>query len=199
MTIMDEIHVWKDEEKRVGSKFAACMWIYTKEALTKGQIPNPAMEECLKKRLLSIMLCTNWVCAGTFVDHEWVSESTISQHVEEVMGMEVDYKIGFPRVVWWCMLWFSAPTTLYRILEKQGMQIAKYHEPVNMAIAYAVSRPFGGEHTPRPCMLASKATVLHTTHRIWGVTKEMEGLEMRGSLELVPFTDEDDSDECSDE
>ena len=26
----------EDEEKRVGSKFAACMWIYTKEALTKG-------------------------------------------------------------------------------------------------------------------------------------------------------------------
>ena len=48
------------------------MWIYTKEALTKGQIPNPAMEAYLKKRMLSIMLCTNWVCAGTFVDHEWV-------------------------------------------------------------------------------------------------------------------------------
>ena len=57
---------------------ATCMWIYTKEVLTKEQIPSPAMEEYLKKRMLSIMLCTNWVCAGTFVDHEWVSESTIS-------------------------------------------------------------------------------------------------------------------------
>ena len=27
MTIMDEIQVWEDEEKRVGFKFAACMWI----------------------------------------------------------------------------------------------------------------------------------------------------------------------------
>ena len=24
-----------------------------------------------------IMLCTNWVCAGPFVDHEWVSSRTI--------------------------------------------------------------------------------------------------------------------------
>ena len=56
MTIMDEIHGWEDEEKRVGSKFAASMWIYTKEALTKGQLPDPAMEEYLKKRMLSIML-----------------------------------------------------------------------------------------------------------------------------------------------
>ena len=48
------------------------------------------MEEYLKKRMLSIMLCTNSVCAGTFNEHEWVSESTIIQHVEEVMGMELD-------------------------------------------------------------------------------------------------------------
>ena len=100
MTIMDEIYAY--------------VTIYTKEALTKGQIPNPAMEEYLKKRMLSNMLCTNWVCAGTFVDHEWVSESTITQHVEEVMGMELEYKICIPCVVQWCMLWFPAPTRLNR-------------------------------------------------------------------------------------
>ena len=72
MTIMDEIHGWEDEEKRMGSKFATCMWICTEKALAKGQIPNPAMEEYLKKRMMSIMLCTNWVRAGTFVDLEWV-------------------------------------------------------------------------------------------------------------------------------
>ena len=41
MSIMDAIYGWEDEEKRVGSKFAACMWIYTKEVLTRGQILNP--------------------------------------------------------------------------------------------------------------------------------------------------------------
>ena len=48
---------------------------------------------------MSIMLCMKWVCAGTFNDHEWVSESTITQHVEEVMGIVLDYKIVIPRVV----------------------------------------------------------------------------------------------------
>ena len=77
MTTMDVIYGWEDAEKRVGSKCAASIWIYTKEALTQRQLPNPETEEFLKKRMMSIMLCMNWVCAGTFVDHEWVSESTI--------------------------------------------------------------------------------------------------------------------------
>ena len=34
MTIMDEIFGWEDEEKRVGSKFVACMWISIKEVYT---------------------------------------------------------------------------------------------------------------------------------------------------------------------
>ena len=38
MTIMDEICGWEDEQNRVGSKVAACMWIYTKEVSTSGQI-----------------------------------------------------------------------------------------------------------------------------------------------------------------
>ena len=83
MTIMDEVCGWEDEEKRVVSKIAACMWIYTKEVLTRGHVPTPKMEEYLKRRLMSIMLCMNWVCAGTFDDHEGVSESTITQHEEE--------------------------------------------------------------------------------------------------------------------
>ena len=48
--------------------------------------------------MMSFVLCMNWVCVGTFDDHEWVSEGTIAQHVEEVMGVELDYKIGIPRV-----------------------------------------------------------------------------------------------------
>ena len=77
------------------------------------------------------------------------------------------------------------------------MKIAKYHETVNMAIAYAISRPCGGEHTPRSCMLASVAEILHKTHRKWRVNKEMERWEMRGSPELLPFVDDDDGHECS--
>ena len=90
------------------------------------------------------MLCTDSVCAGTFDDHEWVSESTITQRVEEVMGMELDYEIGVPCVVQRCMLWFFSTNDLNRTLEREGIKIAKYHEAVNMAIACAILRPFGG-------------------------------------------------------
>ena len=95
------------------------------------------------------------------VDHEWVSESRISQHVEEVMCMELEYKIGIP-----CVSWFSAPTRLNRTLERRDLKIVKYHQVVNMATTDAISRQIGGEHTHKSCMLAS-ATVLHRTHRKW--------------------------------
>ena len=68
MTMMDKIRGWEDDARWVGSKFAACMWIYTEETLTGGQILDREQEEYLKKRMMSIMLCTNWVRAGTFVD-----------------------------------------------------------------------------------------------------------------------------------
>ena len=48
-------------------------------------------------------------------------------------------------------------------------------------------------------MLASVGNVLHKTHRKCGVNKEMEGWMMRGSVGLLPFADDDDSDEGSDE
>ena len=44
MTVMDKISGWEDEEKWVGSKFAACMWIYTKRVLAGGQNPTPENE-----------------------------------------------------------------------------------------------------------------------------------------------------------
>ena len=33
MNSMEKIRGWEDEERWVGSQFAVCMWIYTKEAL----------------------------------------------------------------------------------------------------------------------------------------------------------------------
>ena len=71
MTVMDKIYGWEDEETWVGSKFAACMWICTKVVLTGWQKPTPEIEEFLKRRLLSIVLRVNLVCAGTCDDHEW--------------------------------------------------------------------------------------------------------------------------------
>ena len=96
---MDKIQGWDEEEQKVRSKFATRTWIYRKKALTKKELPSPAMEEHLKKRMLSIILCANWVCAGTFVNHEWVSEGTSSsQHEEEMLGMQLDYGLDVPCV-----------------------------------------------------------------------------------------------------
>ena len=51
--VMDKISGWEDVEKWVGSKFK-----------------------------MSVMTCTNWVGAGTFDNHEWVSQSTITEQEE---------------------------------------------------------------------------------------------------------------------
>ena len=53
MALMGKIRGWEDEESWVGSKFAACMWIYTEEALTGGQILDREQEEYLRKRIKS--------------------------------------------------------------------------------------------------------------------------------------------------
>ena len=37
MAVMDKIEGWEEEEAWVGSRFAACMWIYTEAVLCDGQ------------------------------------------------------------------------------------------------------------------------------------------------------------------
>ena len=49
-----------------------------------------------------------------------------------------------------------APTRLNRTLEQQGINIAKYHEAVNIAIAYAISR-----------LLCAHTEVVHADNRGW--------------------------------
>ena len=65
---------------------------------------------------MPIMLCTNWVCARAFVDHEWVSSRAIFQQEDQILSMALDFKNDVPCVVQWSLLWFSAPTDLNRIL-----------------------------------------------------------------------------------
>ena len=101
--------------------------------------------------MLSIMLCTNWVCAGTFDDHEWLSESTISQHVEEMLGTERDYGFDVPCVVQWSLLRFSAHTRLNEILEQEFKIKKKYHDVVDKAITEAILRPEVNTHRGRAC------------------------------------------------
>ena len=167
----------------VGSKFAACMRIYTKGALTREQILNREQEKYLKKRIIFKMFCTNWVCAGTFVDHEWVSSRTIIQQEQDILSVALDFEIDVPCVVQWSLLWFSAPTNLNRIL-RSDLKIKKYHEVVNGAVMDAIVRPSSGERTPKSCMLTSVARVLRRTRKKWRVNKEMKGWRVRDNFTL---------------
>ena len=168
MTLMDKIRGWEDEESWVRSKFAACQWICAKEALTGGQILDRVQEEYLRKRIKSITLCTNWVCEGAFIDHEWVTSRTFSPQEEDILSMALDFKIDVSCVVQWSLLWFSAPTDLKRILGielKIFFFLKKNHEVVNGAIMDAIVKPFGGKHTQKSCMITLVARVLQHTQR----------------------------------
>ena len=78
----------------------------------------------------------------------WCQQAELSDMRKKFLSMDLNYKIDVPFVVQWSLLWFSAPTRLKNILGRE-QKIKKYHEVVNRAVTYAISRPFGGEHTPR--------------------------------------------------
>ena len=70
MTVMDKVGRW-NEEKCVGSKCAASMWIYTKAVLCDGRGRPP---QDLRQMLRIIMECVSWVCEASLWEHEWVTE-----------------------------------------------------------------------------------------------------------------------------
>ena len=150
------------------------------------------MDEYLKKRMLSIMLCANWLCAGSFVDHEWMSESTISQHEEENLAMQMDHGLDVPCMVQWSLLWLYAPARLNKIL---GLELKIKKKKTRSCQHY-----YHGRYctTIRRCMLTSVARVLHRTHKKWRVNKEMEGWMARGSVQPSSSGDDED-DESGDE
>ena len=130
------------------------------------------MEEYLKKRMMSIMLCTNWVCAGTFEDHE----SGVRKH-------------KFPNMLkkWWAWNWIMR--LVFRVwyngaccgfqhqrvwMEHWKNTIWNFESTTRLSTWWSWTQfrdHFGGEHRPRLCMLASVAKSLHKTHRKRGVNK----------------------------
>ena len=81
-------------------------------------------EEYVRKRIMSIMLCTKMgLCRE--------SSRTIFQLEEEILSMVLDFKIDVPCVVQWSPLWLSAPTDLNRFMGGE-LEIKKYHEVVHV-------------------------------------------------------------------
>ena len=85
--LMDKIRGWENEERWVGSQFAACMWVYTKEALTRRQIldreeekPEETNDVLNALHKLGLCWCFRW------------SLRTMIQKEEEILSM---HGIGF--------------------------------------------------------------------------------------------------------
>ena len=123
MTVMEKICGWGEEEKWVGSLFAACMWVYTKCVLCDGQ---ETKKHFLKRRMLSIMKSANWVCEEVLEEHEWGSPLTISlKEKEEEVLMELDYELDVLCVV---LGDFFGLLLLQDWMDRQDSWIIKYHK-----------------------------------------------------------------------
>ena len=73
MTVIDKVGGWNEEEW-MGSKFAACMWVYTKAVLCDGRWRPP---QDLRQMLRIIMECVSRVCGDFLWEHEWVTEPNV--------------------------------------------------------------------------------------------------------------------------
>ena len=147
MTVMDKVEGW-NEGKWVGSKFAACMWIYTKALLRDGRGRPP---HDLRQMLRIIMESASGVTEDSLWEHEWVTEPTVLWKERYLGALSYDIDVLCP--LRWVLLCFSAPSRLNRKFANNGAKVAKFGETVNKAIEITFYVPFDGVHTPRACLL----------------------------------------------
>ena len=96
MTVMDKVEGW-NEEKWVGTKFAACMWVYTEAVLCDGQGPT---QEGLRRRLSTIRESVSWVCEDALWEHEWVTELDVILEENEILEA-LNYDLDVPCSIQW--------------------------------------------------------------------------------------------------
>ena len=94
VAVMDKIGRW-EEENWVGSKFAACMWIFSKAVICNGQ---NNMQNYMLLKFRSIMEAANWVCDVALDDHVWASELTISYQGTIILDF-LQYDLANPCIV----------------------------------------------------------------------------------------------------
>ena len=142
VTVMDKVEGWNEEEW-AGSKFAACMWVYTMAVLSDGKGPRKKPEA---EALSTIMDSVSWVCEDALWEHEWVTELDVLLKENEILEA-LNYDLNVPCAIQRRLLWFSSPSRLIQRFANDGTKIAKYHEAVNMAIEITFTMPFEGLHT----------------------------------------------------
>ena len=96
LTVMGKVLAWDWDRKGIGSRFAACMSIYTKAVLCDQRM-RPRMvterdgrqrlEGDLEQRMQAIVESVNWVCEDLFKEeHEWVTQLTMSESIVTNLG-----------------------------------------------------------------------------------------------------------------
>ena len=72
MASMDKVGGWNEEE-RVGSNLAACVWIYTKAVVCDGRRRDPPLDlEVVHGKNVENV---TWVTEGSLWEHEWITDT----------------------------------------------------------------------------------------------------------------------------
>ena len=74
-----------------------------------------------------------------------------------------------------------------------GLQRKIYYEVIGMALYFALSHSFKGEHTPREYFLKALRHVLSgMPERIWDLERELRGWELGGEPDLLSDNEHDE-------
>ena len=144
MTVMDTIYGWIDEEKNGGLNiFDMDVDLHQRCACRVAESHSrnagvPEADDVIHYAVRELGLCRSFRRPLAGIRKHNCREE------KEVMGKELDDEICIPCVAQWSMLWSFAPTRINQTLEGEEINIATYHEVVDMAIAEATSVPFGG-------------------------------------------------------
>ena len=119
------------------------------------------------------------------------TETLLSQEAKTLEALSYDLEI--PCVVQWAVLWFAAPSSLNNELINAGLQRKIYYEVIGIALYFALSHSFKGEHTPRVCFLRALRHVLSgMPDRIWDLERELRGWELGGEPDLLSDNEHDE-------
>ena len=121
---MDKIGGWEDEEdqeKWVGARFAASMWIYSQAVVCNGE----RHKQTVRVNKMNSIWC---VCVDLLEDHVRVSEFSLALQERKVLeAFHLD--IDVPCIVQWRMLWYSEPTSLNNDLLNDGVIFEREMKP----------------------------------------------------------------------
>ena len=172
MTVMDKIDGWEEEEKWVGSRFAACMWIYITAVLClwRSGIHARILEAKALihhgKRQLSLRRSHGRTRVGFWNHHFHAGKRHFG-------GIEL----------WnWCFLWSSGGLMWFSPLSRLNQRFADNGSCRHCLLWWI-------QHGA--CMLRSVAAVLERApDEDWDVGREMIGCGLGEWLALLPYEDD---------